>query len=124
MTYRDLTIWKQARTAVISVHAMSLTLPAFETYEEGSQIRRAVKSVRSCIVEGFGRRQYKQDWLKYLRHALASNDETIDHLDILWETGSLKDEKCYRQIMAELTSLGKMLNKFISSVESQHLSEK
>src|ERR1700720_4083624 len=33
-------------------------LPKFEIYEEGSRIRRSVKSIRSNIVEGYGRRRY------------------------------------------------------------------
>jgi len=37
-------------------------LPKFEMYEEGSQIRRSSKSVRTNIVEGYGRRNYKLDY--------------------------------------------------------------
>ncbi len=44
---------------------MSMTLPKFELYEEGSQIRRSAKAVTSLIVEGYGRRRYKQDFIKY-----------------------------------------------------------
>ena len=52
---------------------MTLTkLPAFELYEEGSQIRRSVKSVKSNIVEGYGRRRYKQDYIRFLTYAQAS----------------------------------------------------
>ncbi|MEX1138429.1 MAG: four helix bundle protein [Bacteroidota bacterium] len=40
---------------------MSLTLPSFERYEEGSQIRRPSKSISSNIVEGFALRKYKND---------------------------------------------------------------
>jgi four helix bundle protein len=42
---------------------MTLTLLKFEIYEEGSQIRRSSKSVKSTIVEGYGRRNYKSDTL-------------------------------------------------------------
>lgn len=60
MSYRDLEIWKLAREAAVAVQAMTLKeLPKFEMYEEGTQIRRSVKSVRSNIVEGYGRRRYK-----------------------------------------------------------------
>ena len=68
---------------------MTLTeLPKYEMFEEGSQIRRSAKSVRSNIVEGYGRRVYVSDYLKHLIYAQASNDETIDHLEILFETVS------------------------------------
>ena len=37
-----------------------------EMYEEGLQIRRSSKSVSSNIVEGFGRRRYQADYIKFL----------------------------------------------------------
>jgi four helix bundle protein len=58
---------------------MSLKLPKFEMYETGSQIRRSSKSVRSNIVEGYGRRRYRNDYIRFITYALASNDETTDH---------------------------------------------
>ncbi len=69
---------------------MSLSeLPRFELYEEGSQIRRSSKSVVANIVEGYGRRRYKSEYIRFLIFALASCDETREHLEILRETGSL-----------------------------------
>jgi len=59
---------------------MSLSLPKFEMYEEGSQIRRSSKSVSNNIVEGFGRRKYKQEFIRFLTFSLGSCDETIEHL--------------------------------------------
>jgi len=93
MSYKNLEIWQLARELVIEIHKMTLTLPKFEMYEEGSQIRRSSKSVKSTIVEGYGRRNYKSDYERYITISLASNDETLDHLENLFETGSLTDEK-------------------------------
>jgi four helix bundle protein len=97
-------------------------LPKFEMYEEGSQIRRSSKSIRSNIVEGYGRRRYKQDFIRFLTYAHASCDETIDHLETLQETGSLKDESLFKQLHDQLDRLGGTLNHFIQIVESQHQS--
>jgi four helix bundle protein len=56
MSYRNLEIWQLSRTLVVDLHAMTLhQLPKFELYEEGSQLRRSIKSVKSTIVEGYGR---------------------------------------------------------------------
>ena len=67
MSYKKLEIWQEAREIVIDIHKMTLEkLPAFEYYEEGSQIRRSIKSVKSNIVEGYGRRRYKQEFIKFL----------------------------------------------------------
>ena len=86
-------------------------------YEEGSQIRKSCKSVKSTIVEGYGRRKYKPDYLRFLIYAIASNDETIDHLETLYETGSLKDQELYQSIHDRIEILGKKLNNFIKSIE-------
>jgi four helix bundle protein len=86
MSYQKLEIWQLARDLTIDIHKMSFSLPKFEQFEEGQQIRRSAKTVRSCIVEGYGRRRYKADFIKFLIYALSSNDETIDHLEMLHET--------------------------------------
>ena len=120
MSYKNLEIWKLAREVVIEVHEMSLKLPKFEMYETGSQIRRSSKTVKSTIVEGYGRRQYKQDFIKYLIYSLSSNDETIDHLETLYETKSLPDEDYYKMLHARIESLGKKINNFLKTVELKH----
>jgi four helix bundle protein len=124
MSYRNLEIWQLAREVVIEIHKMTLTLPKFEMYEEGSQIRRSSKSVKSTIVEGHGRRNYKSDYERYITIALASNDETIDHLENLFETGSLTDEKLYNALHSKIDILGKKINRFLQSVQNEHLSNK
>lgn len=120
MSYKNLEIWKLAKELTIEIHNMSLLLPKFEQFEEGQQIRRSSKTVRSCIVEGYGRRKYKADFVKFLIYSLSSNDETIDHLEILFETSSLKDETVYNLIHQKLELLGKKLNNFLQAVQRSH----
>ncbi|MBE0570107.1 MAG: four helix bundle protein [Ignavibacteriaceae bacterium] len=124
MSYKNLEIWQLARELVIEIHKMTLTLPKFEMYEEGSQIRRSSKSVKSTIVEGYGRRNYKSDYERYITIALASNDETIDHLENLFETGSLTDEKLFTELHSKIEKLGKKINRFLQSVHNEHISNK
>ena len=121
MSYRDLEIWKLARQIAIAVHRMTLqNLPKFEMYEEGSQIRRSAKSISANTVEGYGRRRYKQEFIRFLVFAHASCDETIEHLEMPFETGSLTNELVYRDLSARLDLLGRKLNVFIDSVERLH----
>ncbi|MBI5858529.1 MAG: four helix bundle protein [Sphingobacteriales bacterium] len=124
MSYRNLEIWQLAREVVIEIHKMSMALPKFEMFEEGQQIRRSSKSVKATIVEGYGRRRYKNEYIKFLVYAHASNDETIDHLETLFETGSLTDESLYKLLSQKLDKLGRKLNTFIQSVEREHMSVK
>ena len=120
MSYKKLEIWQLARELTIDIHRMTFTLPKHEQFKEAQQIRRSCKTVRSCIVEGYGRRRYKADFIKFLIYSLSSNDETVDHLETLFETESLKDEIMYRSLHLKLEHLGKKLNNFIQAVERNH----
>jgi len=116
--YKNLKIWQNARQTAMDIHQMTFEkLPKFELDEEGSQIRRSIKAVKSQIVEGFGRRRYKKEFIQYLTYASASCDTTIDHLENLSENGSLKDRATVDKIYENLTILAKQINGFIKSVE-------
>ena len=118
MSYKNLEIWQEARTLVIDIHKMTLKkLPRFELYEEGSQIRKSSKSVKSTIVEGYGRRRYQQEYIRFLTYAIASNDETIDHLENLYEADSLNDNELFENLHDRIEILGKKLNNFIQTIE-------
>lgn len=125
MSYKKLDIWERARDVSIAIHKMTLTeLPipiaigiGIEMYEEGSQIRRSSKSIKSNIVEGYGRRRYAMEYIRFLTFSIASNDETIDHLETLFETGSLNSKTLYDDLHGHLEILGKKLNLFIQAIE-------
>lgn len=109
-----------ARDIAVDIHNMTFTLPKFEQFEGAQQIRRSSKSVRSNIVEGYGRRYYKGDYIRFIIYALASNDETIDHLETLFETKSLDNEVVYKDLHGRLTLLGKKINNFLQAVQRTH----
>lgn len=119
MSYKNFEIWKLADELVVEVHQMTLTgLPKFEMFEVGSQIRRSIKSVKATIVEGYGRKIYKAEFIKFLVYALASNDETADHLETLFKTKSLTNEVLYNDLRSKLQIPGKKLNLFIKGVNN------
>lgn len=125
MSYRSLDIWVLARDLDIAVHRMTLeSLPKYQLYEIGAQVRRSVHSIRSNIVEGYGRRRYKQEFIRYLTFALASSDETRDHLDTLFEVGALADQQLYYTLIDLSEQLGKKLNLFLQAVDRTHLPAK
>lgn len=118
--YKQLEIYKLSHELAIKIHEMSLTLPKFELYEEGSQIRRSSKSVPENIVEGYCLRKYKKEFLLYLSRAYASAEETIEHLELLYETKSLQNEKLYTHLRERYETLCKMIFKFIQGVMDSH----
>lgn len=119
--YKKLRIWEQARELVIEIHRMTLSnLPKFEMYEEGSQIRRSMKSVKSNIVEGYGRRRHKAEYVRFLDFSYASALETIDHLETLHETESLRETELFTSLHERLTQLSKSIYLFTRGVETHH----
>lgn len=121
-SYRDLEIWKLARELVVVVHKMTLEkLPKFEMYEEASQIRRSSKSISSNIVEGFGRSRYKNEYIKFVTYALASCDETRDHLEMIYDTGSFQDQSLYKELIARYDILGRKINNFRRTVIADYM---
>lgn len=118
--YQRLEIYKLARELAIRVHEMSLSLPKFEMYEEGSQIRRSAKSVGANIVEGYCLRRHKNEYLQYLHRSLGSSQETIFHLGVLFDTHSLVDRNVYDDLKVKYDHLGRMIFRFIESVLNSH----
>ena len=121
-TYKDLEIYQLSHDLAIEIHKVSLSLPKFELYEEGSQLRRSAKSIPVNIVEGFGRRLYKNDFIRFLTFALASCDETKEHLKILYDTEALKDNDIFDSFIRRYEELGRKIHNFIKAIESGHKS--
>lgn len=114
--YRDLEIYRKAYELSLIVHKESINLPQFELYEQGSQIRRSSKSVKDNITEGYGRRRYKAEYIKYLTYAIASCDETTNHL--LAINDLYPEFKIFKSLIPQYEILGKMINNYLQYVES------
>jgi four helix bundle protein len=117
-SYRDLEIYRLSYGPAIRVHNMSLKLPNFELYEEGSQVRKSSKGIPSAIAEGYGRRRYKADFVRYLIIAHGSCDETIVHLNFIKDTHDQVAEEA-TSFLPEYGELGSKINRFIQYVERE-----
>ena len=116
-SYRELEIYTISLDLFYTVHGLSLKLPKYELYELGSQIRRSADSINSNIVEGYGRRRYKADFLKFLVYSHASNDETLSHLEKLIHLyPDVMEDHLY--LKKEYNNLGGKINSFIKYVEA------
>ena len=115
--YKDLEIYQISHRLAIEIHKMTRQLPRFEMFEEGSQLRKSAKAIPTNIVEGFGRKKYQQDYLRFIIIAHASCNETIEHLNILYETRSFKDKDRFTYFYQEYDKLGRKLNKFAQAIE-------
>lgn len=117
MSYKNLEIYNISLSLFFKVHPLSLKLPKYELYELGSQVRRSADSIVSNIVEGYGRRIYKAEYVRFLIFAHSSNDETINHIAkicILYP--DLKDE--FQPLEQEYNHLGSKINAYIKYVQN------
>jgi len=75
MSYQNLQVYQRAHAFGVACHALTMKLPKYELFETGSQLRRSAKSISANIVEGYGRKAYPADEVRFLAFALASNDD-------------------------------------------------
>ena len=118
-SFRDLEVYRLAFELAVDIDRASKELPKHEVYEIGSQIRRSAKSIPANIAEGFGRRRYKQDYLRFITIALASCGETQVHLEMLFRTEALSED-IYKSLDQRYDVLGRKLNRFLQGVIEHH----
>ncbi|WP_073217462.1 four helix bundle protein [Aequorivita viscosa] len=114
-SYKDLDIYNLAFAYSIEVHHASLKMPKFELYEQGSQVRRSSKSVKDTIVEGYGRRRYKQDFIKFLTYSHASLLECMGQLETIQELYNIAEVP---ELIDKYDKLGAKIFAFILYVEN------
>ncbi len=79
------------------------------------QLIRSSISVYANIVEGYGRRRYKKEYIRFLIFVHASCDETIAHLEYL---GSVKHlHSSVTELLKDYNRIGSKINHFINHVE-------
>ena len=115
-SYKELDIYKNAYKLALMIHKLTLGLPKFEQYEEGSQLRRSSKSIVSNIVEGYGRKRYKKEFIKFLTYALASSDETKLHLSFTFDCGYIPMNR-YKDYNDQYEYLGRQIYNLIESFD-------
>ena len=118
-SYKDLDIYKMGLELFYTIHPISLQLPKHELYELGSQLRRSSESIVSNIVEGYGRKRYKADFIKFLTYSSYSSClETMNHIEKInyLYPNKIQNDK---EIIENYDKLGAKIFSFIKYVEQQ-----
>jgi four helix bundle protein len=117
-SYKDLDIYKIGLELFYTIHPISLQLPKHELYELGSQLRRSSESIVSNIVEGYGRKRYKADFIKFLTYSYSSCLETMNHIEKInyLYPNKIQNDK---EIIENYDKLGAKIFSFIKYVEQQ-----
>ncbi len=116
--FRSLKVYQRAYRASLEMHELSLRFPQFETYELGSQIRRATKSIAMNIAEGYGKRQSSAEFRRFILMALASCDEVRVQLDYCRDLAYITLEY-FADYSKEYDEIGKMLMGLYKSQKEQ-----
>jgi len=114
-SYKDLEIYQLSFDLAVKIYHKSLDLPSHDKFEVGSQIRRSSQGIKDAIVEGYGRRRYKNDFLKFLTYSHASLLEAKSQAEFLCK---VHPEKEWFNTMNELEVLGSKIHNFIEYVEN------
>ena len=77
--FEDLDVWQLAHAIEEEVFTFTATGPASRDFAYRDQIRDSARSAPSNIAEGFGR-YYPKEFLRFLRIACGSLNETKNHL--------------------------------------------
>ncbi len=117
-TYRDLNVFREAYQLALDVSRASRLLPAYEQFEIGKQLRRAVRSIPANIVEGWAKRVSPPEFRRYLQISIGSCEECKFWSEMSRDEGYLKQEECgefanrLNVVGAMLTSLWKNWKSF------------
>ena len=117
-TFQDLKVWQRAHELVLEVYGLTKKFPSEERYALANQVRRAVISVASNVVEGFNRISIR-DSLHFYAIARASLEEAKYQLLVARDLGYLADSS-YQHVARLCDEVGKMLNAWLLS-QRKHL---
>lgn len=109
--YKDLEVWKIARTLVKDIYILTKSYPKDELFALVSQTRRAVISVPANIAEGFSRHGTK-DYIAFISIAIGSLAELETLLILAEDVGYIaatKELDKINQLQRMLQSLRKSL---------------
>jgi len=112
-TFYDLFVWQKAHQLVLAVYKTTKDFPSQERFVLVSQIRRAVISVASNIVEGFSRLSVKES-LHFYNIAKASLEEVKYQILIARDLNYLTEES-YQKILTLAEEVSKMLSRWVQS---------
>lgn len=113
-SYKDLEIYKESFDLAVRIYHLTMKLPNPDKYETGNQIRRSSQTIKDTIVEGYGRRRYKADFLKYLTYSHSSLLESTSQAEFL---ATIHPGLGWEEINTDLDRLGKRISKFREYVE-------
>lgn len=116
-SFKDLGIWKLALLITKQVYDLSAKKDFNRDFGLTNQIRRAIVSVSSNIVEGY-EKSNNNEFIRYLRIAKGSVGEVRNQLEVAKTVGYIT-EKELSNIDLKLIELAAQIGGFIKYLETQ-----
>jgi four helix bundle protein len=112
-TYKDLVVWKNSHSLVLSVYKISISFPKEELFGLTSQTRRSSISITSNIAESYGRKSNKEK-SHFFQIALGSLYELDSQIMISRDVGYISNDE-YLNISNQIIVVSKLLHGIIKS---------
>jgi len=110
---RELDVYKKAYDLTIALYKITANFPEIEKFGLVTQIRRAVISINSNLMEG-GARNSDGEFRQFIGIARGSVNELIFQISVSKDLGFIPKEQS-ESIVNELEQIGKMLTNLSAS---------
>jgi four helix bundle protein len=110
-------VYQLALEAAIEIYQISKSFPKEEQFSLTVQIRKASRSVCTCIGEGWGKRKYPKHFSSKLTDAVSESYETKVWLDIALRHEFINRET-WERLDGKYEHIGAKLYKMVENAES------
>ncbi|MEH2239166.1 four helix bundle protein [Nostoc sp.] len=118
-SYQDLKVWQEGMNLAEACYQVTIAFPKYELYGMTSQIRRSAASVPANIAEDYGR-EYRPEYIKFLRIAQGSLKELETHLLLSARAKvGLIDTQLVTPVLRQCESVGRLLRALIRSLDNK-----
>lgn len=117
MNLEDVRVYKSALELSGKINRLIKSIPYYWRINQSDQILRSSSSVAANIAEGFSRRFYPRDFIRFLIIALGSSDESQNHLYELHNKKCISENefndyfKAYKDLSIKILNLVNHLKK-------------
>ncbi len=116
MGYKQLQIYERSYKAALAIYRLTKGFPETEKFGITSQMQRASTSIALNIAEGYAKKSSQEEFKRFLMMALGSANEMSVLIDFSRDLGYISKVQ-YEKASQEYDEIGKMLSKFVQSVE-------
>ena len=115
--YRNLRVYILAEELDKAIFQLTRKFPKSEIYSLTDQFLRSTHSITSNIAEGFGRRSYPREYVRFLIFSQASCHESREHLKTAFNRKYCLG-KDFLTLDDKFDHIGKMLTLLIKKIKS------